>query len=82
MAPSAGELKNINIIESIIKKFKFKVQVGGGIRNEESIRRLVDIGADKTILGTAATLKMKDFLKRSCIEDIESYSSSFRREIK
>ena len=66
-----GELKNINIIESIIKKFKFKVQVGGGIRNEKSIRRLIDIGADKIILGTAA-IKDKDFLKKSCIEYIDS----------
>ena len=66
-----GELKNINIIESIIKKFKFKVQVGGGIRNEKSIRRLIDIGADKIILGTAA-IKDKDFLKKCCIEYIDS----------
>ena len=61
----AGELKNINIVESIIKKFKIKVQVGGGIRNEESIKRLIDIGADKIILGTAA-IKDDDFLKKSC----------------
>lgn len=61
----AGEPKNLNIIESIIKKFKLKVQVGGGIRNEDNIKRLKDVGADKIILGTAA-IKDQDFLKKSC----------------
>ncbi len=61
----AGELKNLNIIESIIKKFDLKVQVGGGIRNEESIKKLMGIGADKIILGTAA-IKDDVFLKKSC----------------
>ncbi len=67
----AGELKNLNIIKNIIKKFKLKVQVGGGIRNEESIKKLVDIGADKIILGTAA-IKNDNFLKRIC----ERYTNS------
>ncbi len=61
----AGELKNLNIIESIIKKFNLRVQVGGGIRNEESIKKLIGIGADKIILGTAA-IKDDVFLKKSC----------------
>ncbi len=60
-----GEQKNINLIESIIKKFKLKVQVGGGIRNEQSIKKLVNIGADKIILGTAA-IKDRNFLEKSC----------------
>ena len=61
----AGELMNLNIIESIIKKFDLKVQVGGGIRNDESIKKLIGIGADKIILGTAA-IKDDAFLKKSC----------------
>lgn len=61
----AGELKNLNIIKSIILKFNFKVQVGGGVRNEENIKRLVDIGVDKIILGTAA-IKDNNFLRKSC----------------
>ena len=61
----AGELKNLKVVEKIIKKFKLKVQVGGGIRNDESIKKLIDIGADKVILGTAA-IKDDSFLKKSC----------------
>ena len=55
----AGELKNINIIKNIIKKFKLKVQVGGGIRNDEDIERMFDIGVSSIIVGTLAVKKPK-----------------------
>jgi|TARA_B110000881_G_scaffold219934_1_gene243267 phosphoribosylformimino-5-aminoimidazole carboxamide ribotide isomerase len=60
-----GSLINIKIIEEIIKKFNFKIQVGGGIRNKESLSRLLDVGVDKVILGTAA-IKNKNFLEDMC----------------
>ena len=39
--------------------------MGGGIRNFENIKKYVDIGAEKVILGSAA-IKDKDFLKEAC----------------
>ena len=60
-----GNLINLDIIKKIINKFNIKVEVGGGIRNDESISKLIDIGADKIILGTAA-IKDKNFLESSC----------------
>ena len=60
-----GNLINLDIIKKIINKFDIKVEVGGGIRNDESISKLIDIGADKIILGTAA-IKDKNFLESSC----------------
>jgi len=60
-----GNLINLDIIKEIIKKFNFKVEVGGGIRNEQNISKLVDAGADKIILGTAA-IKDKNFLELCC----------------
>ena len=60
-----GNLINLDIIKKIINKFNIKVEVGGGIRNDESISKLIDIGADKIILGTAA-IKDKNFLELSC----------------
>jgi phosphoribosylformimino-5-aminoimidazole carboxamide ribotide isomerase len=60
-----GNLVNLKTIEEIVKKFKFKVEIGGGIRSEKSIARLLDIGSDKIILGTAA-IKDKSFLEKSC----------------
>ena len=60
-----GKLINLDIIQDIICKFDLKVEVGGGIRNFENIKKYVDIGAEKVILGSAA-IKDKDFLKEAC----------------
>ena len=60
-----GQLINSDIIQDIISKFDLKVEVGGGIRNFENIKKYVDIGAEKVILGSAA-IKDKDFLKEAC----------------
>ena len=45
---------NFKTIEKIIKKCDLFVEVGGGIRNEETIKKYLDIGVKRTILGTAA----------------------------
>ena len=60
-----GKLVNIEIIKEIIKKFNVKVEIGGGIRSIDSITKLLDIGSDKIILGTAA-IKDKSFLEMCC----------------
>ena len=60
-----GETVNLDIIKDITKKFDFKVQIGGGIRNFESIKKYLDAGVEKVILGSAA-IKDKNFLKESC----------------
>ena len=51
---SDGETINFKTIEKIIKKCDLFVEVGGGIRNEETIKKYLDIGVKRTILGTAA----------------------------
>ena len=61
----AGELINLDIIESIIKKLGIAVEVGGGIRSIEKIERYLNIGVDKVILGSAA-IKNPNFLKEAC----------------
>ena len=60
-----GETVNLDIIQNIVSKFNLKVEVGGGIRNSDSIQKYVDAGAEKVILGSAA-IKDKNFLKESC----------------
>ena len=60
-----GETVNLGIIQDIIGKFNLKVEVGGGIRNSESIQKYIDAGVEKVILGSAA-IKDKNFLKESC----------------
>ena len=60
-----GETVNLDIIQDIVGKFNLKVEVGGGIRNLDSIKKYTDIGVEKIILGSAA-IKDKIFLKESC----------------
>ena len=59
-----GETVNIEIIKQIVIKSDLKVEIGGGIRNFESIKKYIDVGVDKVILGSAA-IKDKNFLKKS-----------------
>ena len=60
-----GETVNLDIIQDIVSKFNLKVEIGGGIRNLESIKKYTDAGVEKVILGSAA-IKDKIFLKNAC----------------
>jgi phosphoribosylformimino-5-aminoimidazole carboxamide ribotide isomerase len=60
-----GETINLDIIEEIVSKYDLKIEIGGGIRNFESIKRYSDVGVEKVILGSAA-IKDKIFLKEAC----------------
>ena len=60
-----GETVNLDIIQEIVTKFDLKIEIGGGIRNLESIKRYSDSGVEKVILGSAA-IKDKNFLKEAC----------------
>ena len=62
-----GETVNLDIIQDIVGKFNLKIEVGGGIRNLESIQKYIDAGVEKVILGSAA-IKNKNFLKVACEE--------------
>ena len=60
-----GETVNIDIIEEIVGKFDLKIEIGGGVRNFESIQKYTDAGVEKVILGSAA-IKDINFLKEAC----------------
>ena len=60
-----GKTVNLDIIKEIITKFDLKIEIGGGIRNFESIEKYTDVGVEKVILGSAA-IKDKIFLKEAC----------------
>ena len=62
-----GKIVNLDIIQEIVSKYDLKVEIGGGIRNIESIKKYIDIGVEKVILGSAA-IKNKEFLKDACKE--------------
>lgn len=51
----SGSLVNHQAVRQILKAADGKtVQLGGGVRSEESIRRLFDLGLSRLIVGTAA----------------------------
>ena len=60
-----GEIVNLDIIQEIVDRFDFKIEIGGGIRNLESIQKYTDVGVEKIILGSAA-IKDKIFLMEAC----------------
>ena len=60
-----GKTVNLDIIKEIIDKYDLKVEVGGGIRTIDSIKKYIDVGVEKVILGSAA-IKNKIFLKEAC----------------
>ena len=49
-----GKCVNLEAIESIIKLGKLKIEVGGGIRDEDTIAQLLDLGIERVIIGTRA----------------------------
>ena len=61
----SGNTVNLDIIHQILHKFHLKIEVGGGIRSIDSIKKYVDSGVEKVILGSAA-IKNKEFLKEAC----------------
>ena len=60
-----GETVNLDIVQEIVAKFNLNIEIGGGIRNFESIKKYMDAGVEKVILGSAA-IKDKFFLKEAC----------------
>ena len=60
-----GKTVNLDIIEEIVSKYDFKIEIGGGVRKTESIKQYIGAGVEKVILGSGA-IKNKEFLKDSC----------------
>ena len=60
-----GRTVNLDIIQEVVSKHDLKIEIGGGVRTLDSIKKYVDAGVDKVILGSAA-IKNKEFLKEAC----------------
>ena len=62
-----GKTVNLDIIKEISNQYDLKIEIGGGIRTLDSIKKYIDAGVEKVILGSGA-IKNKEFLKKACIK--------------
>jgi len=60
-----GNTVNLDVIQEIVSKYDLKIEIGGGVRSLDSIKKYIDLGVEKVILGSGG-IKNKEFLKESC----------------
>lgn len=49
-----GGTPNFDVVASVAANTALKVEIGGGIRSEDAVRRYIEAGVERVILGTAA----------------------------
>jgi len=59
----AGKPENVEQIKKIRQNCNLKLELGGGIRDEETIKMYLDLGIDRLILGSIA-VKDPEFVKK------------------
>lgn len=60
----SGEPIQIDIVKEIVNEVSIPVQIGGGIRNIETVERYLSIGVKRIIIGTAA-IKNSELVKEA-----------------
>lgn len=63
-AAFSGEQSNLDIVRRIAGEIGIPVQLGGGMRDEASIRRALDAGVARVVIGTRAA-EAPDFIARA-----------------
>ena len=62
----SGTLVNAEIVTSIVKAYpELSIQIGGGIRNLDTVEKFINSGVDSVIIGTAAVTH-PGFLHEAC----------------
>ena len=62
-----GSTPNLETVKKIIKETDLFVEVGGGIRNMDTVRAYLESGVDRVILGTAA-VENEEFVRQATAE--------------
>ena len=57
--------QNMGSIRKILQSVNVPIQLGGGIRNEETVRIYLEMGVKRVIIGTGA-IKKPEFVKKVC----------------
>ena len=58
-----GTTPNFSCVAAVARAGRLKVEIGGGIRSDDTVARYLDAGVSRVILGTAA-LRDRGFLER------------------
>ena len=61
-----GGTPNLPSVAEVVRRGELQVEIGGGIRNDETVARYLDLGVSRVILGTAA-LRDRAFLERMVV---------------
>ena len=61
-----GTTPNLDIVRKIVEYTDLDVEIGGGIRDDETVQKYIDIGVNRVILGTAAVTD--DAFLRRCVD--------------
>ena len=61
----AGEPRNLAAVEAIVAASGIPCELGGGVRDEPTIRRLLDLGLCRLVIGTLA-LREPDWFRSMC----------------
>lgn len=64
---AAGESRNMATIEAIVKEAGLPIQLGGGIRDKATVKRLMSTGIKQVIIGTAA-IEHPEIVEELCQE--------------
>ena len=60
-----GRPVNVSSVRSIVESTGIRCELGGGIRNEESIKNWLDLGLERLVIGTLA-LREPDWFRQMC----------------
>ena len=60
-----GQPRNLSVVASILKTVNLSCELGGGIRNEQTIRELLDLGLCRLVIGTLA-IRQPEWFRGMC----------------
>lgn len=63
-----GTPVNIGVVEEIIKAVKIPVETGGGYRTREDMKRAIDAGVSRVVVGSKAFTDMR--FAHNCVDDL------------
>ncbi|MEJ5260207.1 MAG: 1-(5-phosphoribosyl)-5-[(5-phosphoribosylamino)methylideneamino]imidazole-4-carboxamide isomerase [Anaerohalosphaeraceae bacterium] len=61
-----GRPLHTDVVRQILRHLPMKVELGGGLREEESIRQMLDLGLERVIIGTSAVSNFEWFSEMAC----------------